>query len=180
MSLVVSLTDLRRQEGSHVHLSDKIPAPESFSTDLVKAVGELVLELDLQSVSEGVLITGTVQADVDSECARCLTLIEETITGDLGELAYYPERAKALLESGDEEAEDALIIKDDAVDIEPAVRDLVVSQMPFVPLCREDCEGLCSGCGEPLADLPEDHVHEEAPRELSPLDKLKAQLEAEQ
>lgn len=178
MTIQISLTDLRRQEGSRIELSRAIPAPAEFSTDLVRAVGDIELDLELQSVSEGVLVTGEVRADLDSECGRCLTLIEESVSAPIAELVYYKERAAALLESGDEEAEDAIVIVDDSFDIEPIIRDLIVGQMPFVPLCDEDCAGLCSGCGERIADLPADHAHEEAPREETPLDRLRAELEA--
>ena len=48
---------------------------------------------------------------------------------------------------------------DDLVDLEPALRDTVVPALPFQPLCRPDCPGLCSECGARLADDP-DHSHE--------------------
>ena len=33
------------------------------------------------------------------------------------------------------------------IDLEPMIRDAVVLAMPFSPLCRPDCLGLCARCG---------------------------------
>jgi uncharacterized protein len=75
------------------------------------------------------------------------------------ELFVYPERASAAVDAGDDEADEEALLEDDLADIEPAVRDSVVTALPFQPLCREDCPGLCSECGARLADDP-DHHHD--------------------
>ena len=48
----------------------------------------------------------------------------------------------------------------DLLDLEPLLRDAVVLSLPFQPLCRDDCPGLCIECGARLADDP-GHQHEE-------------------
>ena len=55
------------------------------------------------------------------------------------------------------------MLEDDLVDLEPLLRDAVVLALPFQPLCRDDCPGLCLECGARLADDP-DHAHEDADR----------------
>jgi len=47
----------------------------------------------------------------------------------------------------------------DLLDLEPLLRDAVVLELPFQPLCMEDCPGLCVECGARLADEP-DHAHQ--------------------
>ena len=60
------------------------------------------------------------------------------------------------------DAEDeALRMEGDLLDLEPVLRDAVVLSLPFQPLCRDDCPGLCVECGARLADDP-DHQHDEA------------------
>ena len=39
-------------------------------------------------------------------------------------------------------------------DLEPVLRDAVVLALPFQPVCRADCPGLCVECGARLADHP--------------------------
>ena len=47
----------------------------------------------------------------------------------------------------------------DLLDLEPMVRDAVVPALPFQPVCRADCPGLCSECGARLAEDP-GHRHD--------------------
>ena len=105
---------------------------------------------------EGVLVSGTARGRLAGECIRCLGDVEQELTVDLQDLYVYPDRSDDV----DEEA-DVREIEDEMIDLEPALRDAVVLALPFKPLCRDDCPGLCSECGARLADDPEHH-HGEA------------------
>ena len=50
-------------------------------------------------------------------------------------------------------------VRDETIDLEPMLRDAVITQLPFQPVCREDCQGLCAQCGARLEDDP-GHHHE--------------------
>ncbi|MFT3887250.1 MAG: YceD family protein [Arachnia sp.] len=99
---------------------------------------EVELDLTLQSVSEGVLASGTAFVQLRGQCARCLDDIEDEGSYDLQELYFYP---------GNEVDEEESVVEDDAIDLEEALRDAVVLELPFTPLCEEDCLGLCPDCG---------------------------------
>jgi len=45
------------------------------------------------------------------------------------------------------EGETYLLSDDDIVDLEPLIRDALLLELPAVPLCRPDCQGLCPACG---------------------------------
>jgi uncharacterized protein len=115
------------------------------------------LDLRLEAVMEGVLVTGTAQADLEGECARCLDLIEDTLHVDLQELFVYDDADNPV---ADDEDSDVSRLEGDLLDLEPVLRDTVVLALPFQPLCRDDCPGLCIECGARLADDPE-HAHED-------------------
>ena len=116
---------------------------------------ELVLDLRLESVMDGVLVTGTITAPVTGECGRCLAPVSDTLVVPVQELFVYPGA------SADREQEDELPeLAGDLLDLAPTVRDAVVLALPLNPVCREDCQGLCATCGERLDDLPEDHSHD--------------------
>jgi uncharacterized protein len=136
-------------------------APDGLGTAVIGIPPGADLELDvrLEAVTEGVLVTGTVRGRAVGECVRCLEAVVEDIDVPLQELFVYPERAKAAAEDGDEDDEDLRELDGDLIDLEPVLRDSVVPALPFQPLCRVDCPGLCSQCGARLADDP-DHVHD--------------------
>ena len=132
------------------------PTPGS-DTPLGTAVGEGVGRLE--AVVEGVLVTGTVSAELEGECARCLEAVRSEIDADLCELFVYDE-ADGPQGSQDDEDDDTSRLQGDLLDLEPLLRDAVVLALPFQPLCQDDCPGLCVECGARLADDP-DHRHED-------------------
>lgn len=134
-----------------------VPAPADLGTDVmgVPEGTDLQLELRLESVLEGVLVSGTVRGVAAGECVRCLEDVSVDVDADLQELFAYPGRAQQ------EDEDEIREIEDELIDLEPAIRDAVVPALPFQPVCREDCPGLCSECGARLADDP-GHRHEVA------------------
>lgn len=160
-SLVIDTRRLVRRPGSMVEESFEIPAPALFGTDVL-AVPEgepLDIELRLESVMEGVLASGTVRATATGACVRCLEDVEYPIDAPFQELFAYPDRAAHHREVGDTDEDEQHVLEGDSLDLEPVLRDAVVPTLPFQPVCREDCPGLCSECGRQLADDPT-HQHE--------------------
>ena len=82
---------------------ETVPSPSRVGVELM-AIDEgapLDLDLRLESVSEGVLVSGTVSAPTTGECARCLTPITGHVEIDLTELFAYPDSAtEATTETG--------------------------------------------------------------------------------
>ena len=154
--LVVDTRELGRRPGSMRSVAFPAPAPEDLGIELigVPAGAEIELDLRLESVMEGVLVSGTAVVLLRGECARCLEPVNDTLTVDLQELFAYP------ASTTDVSAEDETArMEGDLLDLEPVLRDAVVLALPLTPLCRPDCAGLCAECGERLDDLPEDHGH---------------------
>ncbi len=123
----------------------------------VPAGAPLHLDLRLESVIEGVLVTGTVSAPVTGECARCLGPVTDEVVADVQELFAYPDSLTEETTSEDEVSR----LDGDYLDLEPVARDAVVLALPLIPLCREDCLGLCATCGERLDELPAGHSHDQ-------------------
>jgi len=138
-----------------------VPAPDELGTVVIGIPEgtDLDLDLRLEAVMEGVLVTGLVRGQAVGECVRCLDEVTETVEVTLSELFVYPERAAVAEQDGDEDDEDLRELDGDFLDLEPALRDAVVPMLPFQPVCRPDCPGLCSICGARLADEP-GHSHE--------------------
>lgn len=148
--------ELGRRPGSQRMLSFSAPAPAELGIEILGVPEGSPVEIDLrlEAVMEGVLVTGTASAVLEGECARCLEPIEDSVSVTLQELYLYDGDE----DSGDEEL-DVSRMEDDLIDLEPELRDAVVLALPFQPLCQDDCPGLCTECGARLADDPE-HRHE--------------------
>ncbi|MCX6502102.1 MAG: YceD family protein [Microbacterium sp.] len=118
---------------------------EKWGEGLVAVEAGETLELDarLESVHEGILVTGEVHSTYSGVCGRCLIDIAAPVEVEFQELFAYPGG-----EANDFE------VQDDHVDLETLVRDAIVLSLPFQPVCRPDCPGLDPATGERLADSP--------------------------
>jgi uncharacterized protein len=132
--------------------SRTVPAPADLGSGMVRVPegGELDLEVQLEDVSDGVLVTGVVTAPLIGECARCLDEFSSSTQVRFCEL---------FAAQASESEDDGYLLDGDLLDLEPALRDVLVLELPLSPLCREDCPGLCSRCGVKLADAEPGHSH---------------------
>ena len=147
----VPVYDLMHRPGEMRERSLDITVPEAFGNAVigVPAGAPMHLDVRLESLHDGVLVTGEVDTEATGECVRCLIEVHQDIQVDFAELFAY---------SFDEAFD--YTVSDDHVDLEPLVRDAVVLSLPFQPVCQEDCTGLCPQCGVRLLDNP-GHEHEE-------------------
>jgi uncharacterized protein len=149
---------LPRRPGSMQPVRETVPSPSRIGLDLIAIDVGAPLDLDLrfESVSEGVLVSGTVTAPTSGECARCLTATTGEVRVHLTELFAYPD---STTEATTEEDEVGHIV-DGAIDLEQSLIDAVGLDLPLSPMCRDDCPGLCSECGVALAEAEPGHHHE--------------------
>lgn len=164
---VVDTRDLGRRAGAMKDLHLSVPATAGWGAGLARVpeASDVDLDLRMESVVEGVLVSGSARVRVDAECARCLEPVSWEELADIQELFAYPPldaRGHRVVDQGIGDEEDAPpVIEDDLIDLEATVRDAVVLRLPIAPLCREDCPGLCVQCGLRL-ELDPGHRHEES------------------
>ena len=152
--LVIDTHELGRRVGAMKEIQRIAEAPDGISTDVIGVPpgSSVEFELRLESVVEGVLVTGSAEVTLTGQCGRCLESISFDEEIDLQELYLYPDK-----EPDDEEASR---LEDDLLDLEPLLRDTVVLDLPYTPLCQPDCAGLCPDCGANLNADP-DHAHDD-------------------
>lgn len=134
----IDVRDLLEHPGSSKTVRVDEPVP-GLSTELVEVSKEEPLEgdLTLESVVEGIYVTGSVAGRMSFRCARCLKAFERDFEIPLQEMVVR-----------DPGPDDDYALEPDLhLDPEPMVRDAVVLAMPFSPLCKPDCLGLCERCG---------------------------------
>jgi uncharacterized protein len=154
---VIDTRTLGRRPGSMRKDSYTVPAPADLGVEMVGVPEgtEIELDLRLEAVMEGVLVSGTARAPLSGECARCLDPLTSSIEVELQELYVYSDTR-----SGESAEDDERRLEGDLIDLEPVVRDAMVLALPLSPLCRDDCPGLCTDCGVRLADAGPDHHHD--------------------
>lgn len=134
----IDVRDLLDHPGTSrtVHVSEPI---EGLHTELADVPGDAPLagDLQLESVVQGIFVTGSVGGRMRLRCARCLKEFEHDFDLQLNELFAR--------EPGPED--DYGLAGDFTLDPEPMVRDAIVLSMPFAPICRPGCLGLCERCG---------------------------------
>lgn len=155
-SFFLDTRELERRPGQMRRYHVEAVAPVDLGTAVlaVPEAAQVVIDLRLESVAEGIVATGTAIAPVAGECVRCLDEIAYDASVEFQELYVYPE--------SDAEDDEAFRLTNDGddLDLEPAVRDALVLALPFQPRCRPDCPGLCTTCGARLADDP-NHTHDD-------------------
>jgi len=169
--LVVDTRELGRRPGTMRKVHRTIAAPAGLGTDVIRIPegSDLELDLRLEAVMEGILVSGTIRGRTEGECVRCLDPVEDEIEADVQELFVYPGRTP----EGEDDDELRELV-DEMIDLEPVLYDTLVPALPFQPVCRDDCPGLCSECGARLADAP-GHTHESADPRWDALQELLTQ-----
>ena len=160
--LVLDTRELGRRPGSQLEKQLSVPAPAELGIEVLRVPegSPVRVDLRLEAVLEGVLVTGEAEAELEGECVRCLVAIEDEVHVSFQELFVYADKHARAEKQDDSDLDDETRqLEDDLVDLEPLLRDAVVLALPFQPLCMDDCPGLCTECGARLADDP-DHTHE--------------------
>lgn len=156
--LVLDTRELGRRPGSMRTVQRSVLAPSRTGLDLIAVPqgGELWLDLRMESVVEGVLVSGFVTAQACGECSRCLQPLTQSVEIALTELYAYPDSATEQTTEQDEVRR----VLADLIDLTEAVTDAIALELPLQPLCTGDCTGLCAECGVRLAIADPGHGHE--------------------
>ncbi|MEV6360260.1 YceD family protein [Nocardia asteroides] len=155
---VLDVRSLGRRPGTMRELRRTVTDHERLGLDLIAIPADAAVELDLQlqAVSEGVLVTGTVSGPTVGECSRCLEPFDDQVEIRLTELFAYPDSTTEQTTEDDE----VYRMEDDLIDLEPVILDAIGLELPLQPLCTPDCAGLCPECGVRMAIAGPDHGHE--------------------
>ena len=98
--------------------------------------------------ADTVLVRMRATTRLDLECARCLEPFEKELSLAVEE-EFHPsidlQTGRTLADTGDDEA--LVIDEHHILDLSELMRQAIILAQPIVPVCREDCEGLCPICG---------------------------------
>ncbi len=131
------------KEGIDVEVEESLPSDDAPS--FVKG------QLRVEKVESEVMVRGSLTADIDLTCSRCLKVFVMTMVIPV-DVAYHPLSDLP----GDENHEitadelDLDYYADDELDIDRLLSEQVSLNIPMKPLCSEACKGLCARCGADL------------------------------
>ena len=175
--------DLPRRAGEMREYSFSIEDHGGLGFDVLSIPKDEPIDIDLkiESVSEGVLVSAHIESIAIGECGRCLEPLEFDINEDFQELYEYEKdrRDSGKKKNSDSDEVDELEVRQmdgDQIDLDGPIRDAIILNLPLNPLCSADCKGLCPDCGEKLASLPADHAHEKVDARWAALGDLKERL----
>jgi uncharacterized protein len=136
-ALRIPVADLLRRFGATRHV-DLDATVADLHTGAAEVPPDVPVHLDatLERIPEGVVTRGTIQAPWRAACSRCVQPVEGDITVHVHEL-FEPEPLEG----------ETYRLDEDALDLEPLVRDALLLELPAAPLCDPECRGLCPTCG---------------------------------
>lgn len=143
---------------------------EGLGTELAEVRDDVAASVDLllEALVEGILVSGTLRGLFGLRCARCLVEFERPFTVEVYEM-FVPEP--------DEDTDDyPLDTARGELALDQMVRDALGVELPFSPLCRPDCQGLCPVCGGDR-NLGECPGHAEVDPRWAALERLVPTLE---
>ena len=144
-ALVVGVKDLVHKAGEMRELTLDVVAPEKYGEAMavVPEGSELTIDLRLEGLHEGILVTAELTTQAEAECVRCLDPFTTELQVDFQELFAYSSTEA-----------DSYLVAHDALDLEDIIRDAVVLDLPFQPVCKETCFGLDPVTGEKRTSAP--------------------------
>lgn len=163
--LVLGVADLHHHPGARRH--ERVVTRVGQLADVgvagahIAPTGDVDVDVILEAVSDGILVSGSVRATWEAECRRCLAPAAGPAQADIREL----------FEARPAEGE-SWPLRHEQVDLEPLVREALLLALPLAPLCRESCAGLCSVCGADLNEGPCSCVPEDRDPRWAALDAL--------
>ena len=165
--LSVDVSDLLTRPGTSRRL-EFTEELTGLGLDMGQVRTELGFDLLLESLVEGILVSGHVRGSFALACIRCLRDFESPFDVSMNEVLAY---------EGMPGAEEGYHVTGDHVHLEPVVRDVVMLEMPLNPLHAPECKGLCPVCGADRNDVDCGHRAERADLRWEPLAELKKKLE---
>lgn len=141
---VITVTDLLDRPGASRRVDLAMDVPDDLALTLVEVRDPLRLAGVIESLADGLLVRGRLDADARMSCARCLEDVEQAMHAEVAEIFADPGAPV----SGDEDGiEEGYEIREGTIDLDTLLRDALVPAAPYQPLCRPDCKGLCPTCG---------------------------------
>lgn len=139
MIAAVDVRDLIGQPGSSKHHAVGDPLV-GLGTELARVRDDVPIRGDLlfEALVEGILVSGRVRGTLALRCARCLKEFERPFAVEVHEMFVV---------DPEPDTDDYPLDPEGSLELDQMLRDVIGVELPFSPLCRPECQGLCPVCG---------------------------------
>lgn len=150
---LIHISDIYKRAGSHkdVHL---IIEDEEFTTSFAKVVDEVTCDFKLESITNGIVVRGTINGNYEAKCGYGLENFTESFTYNVNELFEHGHKLSAKKEKStfaqaddDDEEEDLYSFEGADIDVSQMVRDTILTNLPIAPVCSHGPEN-CTVCAK--------------------------------
>ncbi len=134
----------------------------------------LLSEVKISRAGQSVLMRGKVETNLRLQCVRCLKEFSYPLSSGF-ELTLHPLKSASLNEEMELETEDmeSSFFEGGEIHLSEIACEQIFLEVPYQPVCREECKGLCPVCGKDLNLSSCGCVKEEFASSFSALKKLK-------
>ena len=133
--------------------------------DLYSFAEPLAWAVDVTNTGDAILVSGTVEGQAATACGRCLADAAFDLMGEVE--GYFVIGTEDQASDLDEDECDVLP-DDRTIDLLPLIQAALLLELPLLPLCQDDCQGLCPTCGQNLNEGPCDCAPADAGEEPAP------------
>lgn len=105
-------------------------------------VSDLQGMITLARTLNGVRALGEFDALTTVDCGRCLEPFSQALHPEFEEIFAFASHPLS--------EEEDIIPEDGNIDFEPILREYLLLEVPYTPVCQPDCKGLCEICGQNL------------------------------
>lgn len=127
-------------EGMHLRQSVELPNLVKENRQII-ALGPVDVDLHAQVVSDTLTVNGKLSSPVTYRCSRCLTDFKDELSTSISE--QFIRANDSELDEDDERNP----VTGDAIELDPYLEQEILLAMPYTPVCKESCAGLCPECG---------------------------------
>jgi uncharacterized protein len=93
------------------------------------------------------LVEGEMKSRATYRCSRCLTDFSDELHVPITEQFVQVTADELAAEQEEPDDHDRIRVKGDVIALLPVLEQAVNLALPYRPLCRQDCAGLCPECG---------------------------------
>ncbi len=126
-----------------------LPLRQALGKDTGPA-GQAKAHVELYGEHDNVIGRGTLKGWLEVACSRCVNPVRVPVEENL-EVTFMPKDAFPEDASDEDDVDpdeaDVYPYENKQVDFEPLFREQLILSVPYAPLCKEDCKGLCPQCG---------------------------------